>query len=137
MLGLDVDGEGRKPTIIRGAQLIFGNILARRHQILGDLFGRLDLGIERVDDTDEGDLFDALGVLADRLADLFVHFFLVLFRRQLDEEVTGVHLEHGREQFVVVDVEGVHGVAVAAGAGVDADVFALFRGEAVEDSGRC
>ena len=34
---------------------------------------------------------------------------------------------------MVVDIEAVHGVAVAARAGVDPDVLALFRCEAVED----
>ena len=134
MLGLDVDRERRKSTIIRRAQLIFRDIHARRYQVLANLLGRLDFRVERVDDADEGDLFDALGVFADRLANLLVHLFFILLGCALDEKVAGVHLEHGGEQFVVVDVEGVNGVAVAAGTGVDADVLAFLRGEAVEDS---
>lgn len=38
---------------------------------------------------------------------------------------------------MVVDVGGVDRVAVAAGTGVDADVLAFFRREAIEDSGIC
>lgn len=134
MLGLNIDGEWRKATIIGRAQLIDGDILTRLDQIVTNLLRRLNLGIKRVDDADESDLFDTLGIFADRLADFFVDFFFVFFRRELDEEVAGVHLEHGGEEFVVVDVGGVDGIAVAAGAGVDAYVFAFGRAEAVEDS---
>ena len=50
----------------------------------------------------------------------------------MDKKVAGVHLEEGGEKIGVGDFVRVDTIAVAAGAGVDADVSALFGGEACE-----
>lgn len=68
------------------------NILARRRLILGELLGRLDSAVERVDDTYDGDWFDGLGIFARRLVDFSLYFSLVIFQCQWDEDGTGVHL---------------------------------------------
>ena len=94
--------------------------------------GTLDPGVERVDHADVGHLGHAVGVVADALADDVVDAVLVPLAGELDEEVTRVHAEHARQQVVVVDVRAVHGVTVAAGAGVHADPGALLRREACE-----
>lgn len=78
-------------------------------------------------------LLHAVGILPDVLPDLLVHLLLVRLAGQLDQKVAGVHLEHAGQELVVVNVLAVDAVAVAAGAGVDADVLALVGGEAVED----
>lgn len=44
---------------------------------------------------------------------------------QVDEEVASVHGEKGREEVEIGDLARVDAVAVAAGAGVDANVLAL------------
>ena len=54
--------------------------------------------------------------------------------RGLDEQVAGVHGEEGGEEVAVGDLVGMDGVAVAAGAGVDADVGAFRGGEAGQDA---
>ena len=64
------------------------------------------------------------------MADLLVDARFVLLGRELDEEVAGVHGEEGGEELAVGDFVGMDGVAVAAGAGVDADVAAFGGGEA-------
>ena len=58
----------------------------------------------------------------------------ILLGRELDEEVAGVHGEEGGEEVAVGDVVGMDGVAVAAGAGVDADIGAFGGGEAGQDA---
>lgn len=58
----------------------------------------------------------------------------ILPGRELDEEVAGVHGEEGGEEVAVGDLVGTDGVAVAAGAGVDADVGAFGGGEAGQDA---
>jgi len=133
MLRLDVDREGREPTVIGRSELVFRNVFARSDEVFADLLRGFDFGVKWVYDTDEGDLFDAFGIFANCLTDLLVYLLFVLLGRKLNEEVPSVHLEHGRKQIVVVDFVGVDGVAITAGAGVNTNVLALFRSEAVEN----
>lgn len=107
MLRLDIDGERREAAVVRGAQLVLCNPPAGLDQRVADLLWRLNSGIERVHDAYEGDLLDAVGVAADRGADLLVDLGLVLFAGELDQEVAGVDLEQGGEEGVVVDVVGM------------------------------
>ena len=96
------------------------------------MLGGLDLGVQRVDHAHEADLRDAVGVLARVLAAHPVDRLAVVLGRALDQEVAGVELEHLAQQLLVGDFLGVHGVAVAARAGVDADVDPLLGAEAVD-----
>ena len=134
MLGLNINTERTKPTIVRRTQLIHPDPSTRLHQPRRDLLRALDRRVQRVRHPDEGNLLDALGVATDRPTDLLVDARLVRLGRQLDEEVARVHGEERREQRGVRDVVGVDRVAVAAGAGVDADVGAFGGGEAGEDA---
>ena len=135
MLRLHINTKRAKTTIIRRPQLTLINPLRRLHHLLTYLLRRLNSRIQGVDDAHKSDLLDAVRVFADRLPDLLVDGGFVLLGRELDEEVAGVHGEKGGEEGAVGDFARVHAVAVAAGTGVDADVFALFCGETVEDSG--
>ena len=76
----------------------------------------------------------AVGVGAQGGGDLLVNGGLVGLRSELDEEVASVYGEEGGEEVGVGDFVGVDGVAVAAWAGVDADVCAFGCGKTVKDS---
>jgi hypothetical protein len=54
--------------------------------------------------------------------------------RELDEEAPHVHAEERRQQIGVVDVGAVRRVVIATGAGMDADLCSLRRGEPLEDT---
>lgn len=58
----------------------------------------------------------------------------ILPGRELDEKVAGVHGGERGEEVAVGDLVGMDGVAVAAAAGVDADVGAFGGGEAGQDA---
>ena len=73
-----------------------------------------------------------LACVAAVLAAHLVDGLAVVLGRALDQEVARVELEHLAQQLLVGDFLGVHRVAVAAGAGVDADVDALLGAEAVD-----
>ena len=75
-------------------------------------------------DADEHPLV-RLQVLADDLQDAGA----VLLARQGDVEVPDLQLEQAGQQLGVIDVAAVGRVAVAAGAGVDADALAVLGGE--------
>lgn len=49
--------ELSRTAVICCAELVHGNVFACEDQLVGDLFGGFDGGIERVDDSDKGDLF--------------------------------------------------------------------------------
>src|SRR5271170_1056819 len=133
MLWFDINAERTESTIIRGAELIRRNVLTCLDEAFTNLLWRFDCGIEGVDDADKGHLLDAIGVCADRFADLFIYLCFVLLRRELDQEITRIHLEHGWKQLVIIDVIGVDRVAIAAWTGVDADILTLFWREAVKN----
>lgn len=57
VLGLAVNAEGAESTIIRGSQLIDGDILRSADEGITDLLWRLHARVERIHHTDEGDLF--------------------------------------------------------------------------------
>src|SRR5437016_3025275 len=82
--------------------------------------------------TDVAHLRHAIGIVATVLADHLEHWILVAFASHLDQEITGIHLEHARQQVAVGHVGAVDRVAVAAGTGVNADPRALLRREPVE-----
>ena len=130
MLRLHIDTKRTKPTIIRRAQLILLNPPTRLLQIPRHLLRSLHHRIQRVRHPNKRNLLHALGVATDRLSDLLVHARFVLFGRELDEEIAGVDGEEGGQKVAVGHVVGMDGVAVAAGAGVDADVGAFGGGEA-------
>lgn len=56
MLRLHVNAEGAEATVISGAELVDGDVLGRGDELFGNLFRRLDLGVEGVDDADKSDL---------------------------------------------------------------------------------
>ncbi len=56
--------------------------------------------------ADEADLSHAVGVGAAVLAAELVDVLLVLLRRELDQEITRIHLEYGWKQLVIIDVIG-------------------------------
>ncbi len=103
MLRFHVYAERTETAVVGGAQLISVDVLARFQQTLTYFLWTLDPGVEGVGDSHEGNLLDAIGILADRLADLLVYFDLVGFGRQLDQKVSCVHSEHGRQKSMVVD----------------------------------
>lgn len=84
MFRLNVDAEGAETTIVRRAELILGNVLACFDQTLTNLLWRLDRWVEGVNHSDEGDLLHTIGILADSLAYLLVHFGLVFLGGELD-----------------------------------------------------
>lgn len=131
MLRLDVDAERTEAAVVCRAQLVRRDVFRGLEERVAHLFRRFDRRGERVHDTDEGDLLDAVGVAPDRAADLFIHGRFGRFAGELDQEVAGVDLEERRQQCVVRHVGRVHAVAVAAWARVDSDVGALGRREAV------
>lgn len=131
MLGFDVDAERAEAAVIRSAQLVLGDVFGCLDQSITNLLRRLDLGNQWVDHTDERDLLDPIGVRSNALSDLLVHYGLVLLGRQLDQEVAGVHLEHGWEQFMIVDIIGMHRVTVTTRARMDSDVLSLFGGKSI------
>ena len=104
VLRFDVDAEWTEAAIVRRPQLIFGDVLARFKQTATHFLCTLDPGIERVDDSDKGNLRDAIGIIADRLADFLIHLCLVGLGRQLDQEISCIHLEHGRKESVIFDI---------------------------------
>ena len=130
MLRLHIDAERTKPTIIRRPQLILLNPPTRLLQIPRHLLRTLHLGVQRARDPNERNLLHALGVPTDGLSDLLVDTRLVLLGRELDEEVARVDGEEGGQEVAVGYFVGMDGVAVAAGAGVDADIGAFGGGEA-------
>ena len=77
-------------------------------------------------------LLDTIGILANALAHLLVHLVLVLFAGALDEEVSRIHLNHLRQELVIVHVCAVSRIAVSAGASMDADIRSLLWAEPVE-----
>lgn len=134
MLRLRINTKRTKPTIIRRAQLILLNPPTGLHQIPGHPLRTLHLRVQRIRHPDERNLFHALGVATDGVSDLLVDARFVLLGRELDEEVAGVHGEEGGQQVAVGNFVGMDRVAVAAGAGMDADVGALRSGEAGQDA---
>lgn len=134
MLRLRINAKRTEAAIVRRPQLILLDPATRLLQIPRHLLRALHGRVERIHHADESDLLDALGVAADGPPDLPVDARLVPLGRELDEEVAGVHGEEGGQQVAVGDLVGVDRVAVAAGAGVDADVGALGSGEAGQDA---
>lgn len=134
VLRLGVDRERREAAIVRRAKLVLGDVSAGIDQLLANLFRSLDSWIDGVGDADEGDLLDTMRVAADALADLPVNLFLVCLARELDEEVSGIDVEHCPEKSDVGDVGRVRAVAVAARTGVKTNVRPLFRRETLQDA---
>jgi hypothetical protein len=134
VLGFDVDAERTESAVIGRTKLVQGNILGRVLQISRNLLWGLDSRVERIDNSHEGDLLYAVGILANSLSNLLVNLGFVLFRSKLDQEVSSVHAEHAWQQFVVIDIEAVHAVTVSARAGVNADVLTLLGGKTVKQS---
>ena len=122
VVGLLVDRERREAAVVGGAELLLGDEVRRPDQLSAISCGDSDPRVLRVDHADVGHLRDAVGVGAQVLADGLDTGSLSRSDGELDQEVAGVDVEHRAEQVVVGHVRGVHGVAVAAGAGVDADV---------------
>ena len=119
-----VVAERREPAVVAGAQLPDRDVLGRLEDPVPDLLRRLDARVDRRDDADEDPLV-RLHVLADDLQDADA----VLLARQGDVEVPDLQLEQAGQQLGVIDVPAVGRVAVAAGAGVDADALAVLGGE--------
>ena len=65
---------------------------------------------------------------------MLVHGFFVGLGGERDKEVAGIHCEEGGQQVTIRDFVRVHGIAVPAGTGVDANVAAFGRREAGKDS---
>ena len=82
-------------------------------------------------------LHHTLGIPPDGFGDLFVHPLLVGLTRGLDEKVTSVDLEYAWQQFRVVDLSRMCRVALAARAGVNANVYAFFGRKTIKDSIQC
>ena len=134
VVGLHVDAEGREAAIVGRCDLLLRDVIGSRDQLFAHLLGRFDPRVLRVDDADIGHLRDAVGIGADARRDVLVDLLLVPLALELDHEIAGIELEHARQQVVVGHVGAVHRIAVAAGAGVDADVHPFLRREAVEHS---
>ena len=56
MLRLEIDAERAEAAVVRRAKLVYRDVLRCRDELSCDLFWRLDLRIERIDDANEGDL---------------------------------------------------------------------------------
>lgn len=72
MLRLDINTKRAKAAIVRRAQLIFRNVFTRLDQVRRHVIRSLDLGVQRVRDSDKRDLLDSISVAPDVLADLLV-----------------------------------------------------------------
>ena len=129
MIGLLVDAERREAAVVGRAEAFGRDEVRRPDQRVAHLLGALHPRVLRVDHADVGELRHAVRVVAEVLADQPVDVILVPLAGELDQEVAGVHHEHARQQVVVVDVGAVHRVAVAARAGVDADLRSLLGAE--------
>lgn len=84
MVGLDIDAKRRKPAIISRTKPVLWNIFGGSEKLLTKLpRGVSTLGLKRVDDADEANLFDVISVFTRMFSAEFVYAFLVLFQRML------------------------------------------------------
>ena len=72
MFRFGVDAERTEATIVRSAQLVVRDVFCGGEQLVFDVFHAIDLRDQRIVNAHEGDLFHAVGVGADGLADLLV-----------------------------------------------------------------
>lgn len=78
-------------------------------------------------------LFDAISIVADMLPDGSIYLLAILLGGELDQEVPCVDLEQRRQQLMIIDIQRVHRIAIAARTRVQANVDSLLRAEAAED----
>ena len=131
MFRLDIDTKRRKAAVIRRTQTLDRNVFRGQKKIVADLFGCFNPRILRIDNADKTYLLNAVRVFAAVFAKQFIDAFLVWLAGKLNQEITGIHFEHARQQFGIIDVGAVRRVAIAARTRVNTDVLSLVRRKTV------
>lgn len=78
-------------------------------------------------------LFDTTGIFADMLSNRSVYLLTILLRRELDQEVPCIDVKQRWQQLVIIDIQRVYRIAIAARACVQANVDSFFGAEAAKD----
>jgi hypothetical protein len=78
-------------------------------------------------------LLNTVRILANRLANLLVHFLFILLGGKLDQEVTSIYLEHGRQKLVIIDIVRMDRITIATRTGMNADINTFFGGKTPEN----
>ncbi len=114
MFWLEVATERRKATVVGGAQAIGRDVFGSCQERIANLFWRLHCGVEWVDDADETDLGDTVGILATMLATELVDCLFVIFTSALDQKVASINQEHALQEQRIGYFFAMHRVAITS-----------------------
>ncbi|CAK9861257.1 unnamed protein product [Sphagnum jensenii] len=114
MFWLEVAAERRKATVVGGAQAIGRDVFGSCTERIANLFCRLPCGIEWVDDADETELGDTVGILATMLATELVDCLFVIFTSALDQKVASINQEHALQEQPIGYFFAMHRVAITS-----------------------